>query len=185
MGSGQLDGFNAASRLQGLVTMRLEKIVEQLHIEFIILDDQDTFLHVQSAPRQVGESSPICGDNLTFKSLSDRDLRKANSIGETWGDLPMKPISGVSREAAEALAIEALGFLAAEPERLDRFMTLCGLSPDTLRTAASSPGFLGAVLNHLTQDDALLIAFAETAGCDPKLILTARNCLDPPAESWP
>ncbi len=93
---------------------------------------------------------------------------------------------GISSEAAEALAIQALGFLAAVPERLDRFMALCGLSPDNLRAAASSPGFLGAVLNHLTQDDPLLLAFADAAGCDPKLVLRARDCLDPPEEdSWP
>jgi hypothetical protein len=64
-------------------------------------------------------------------------------------------------------------------------MTLCGLSPDNLRAASSSPGFLGAVLNHLSQDDTLLVAFAEMAGCDPKLILLALNCLEPPAEAWP
>jgi Protein of unknown function (DUF3572) len=87
-----------------------------------------------------------------------------------------------SREAAEALAVAALGFLAAAPERLDRFMALCGLSPENLRAAASSSGFLAAVLTHLAQDESLLLAFAESEACDPKLILSARNCLDPPAE---
>lgn len=87
-----------------------------------------------------------------------------------------------SRAAAEALAIDGLTFLAAEPERLDRFMTLCGLSPVNLRTAAGSPGFLSAVLDHLAQDERLLLGFAEQSNCDPKLILLARDCLDPPAE---
>jgi hypothetical protein len=89
------------------------------------------------------------------------------------------------REAAEALAIEALGFLAASPERLERFMTLSGLSPENLRGAASSSGFLAGILNHLAQDDELLVAFATQAACDPNQILLARNCLDPPADSWP
>ncbi|MFX6036145.1 DUF3572 family protein, partial [Acinetobacter baumannii] len=31
------------------------------------------------------------------------------------------------REAAEAMAVQALGFLAAEPERLDRFLALAGI----------------------------------------------------------
>jgi hypothetical protein len=92
--------------------------------------------------------------------------------------------STISHEAAEALAIQALGFLAASSERLDRFMALSGLSPDNLRAAASSPGFLGAVLNHLTQDEPLLVAFADAASCDPKIVLLARNCLDPPEETW-
>jgi len=95
-------------------------------------------------------------------------------------------ISGrISREAAETLAIQALGFLAGEPERLERFMSLSGLSPENLRAAASSPGFLAAVLDHLALDDSLLLAFAETAGCDPALIIAAKNCLDPPAEAEP
>jgi hypothetical protein len=96
---------------------------------------------------------------------------------------PQASASGrLSQEAAEALAIDALTFLAAAPERLDRFMALCGLSPGNLRSAASSPGFLAAVLDHIAQEDALLLAFAENAGCDPKSILLARDCLDPPAE---
>jgi hypothetical protein len=64
-------------------------------------------------------------------------------------------------------------------------MTLCGLSPESLRAAAESPGFLAAVLNHLAQDEALLLAFAENAACDPKRILLARDCLDPPADGAP
>ena len=87
-----------------------------------------------------------------------------------------------SRAAAEALAIGGLTFLAADPERLDRFMALCGLSPANLRSAAGSPGFLAAVLDHLAQDDRLLLAFAEQAACDPRLVLLSRDRLDPPAE---
>ena len=98
------------------------------------------------------------------------------------GRAPGRP----SREAAEALAIEGLTFLAADPERLGRFMALCGLSPENLRAAAGDPGFLAGVLAHLAQDEALLLSFAETAGCDPRHILLARDCLDPPAEeAWP
>ncbi len=98
----------------------------------------------------------------------------------------MKPATDVmSPEAAEALAIQALSFLAAEPERLGRFMVLSGLSPENLRSAASSPGFLAAVLNHLAQDDGLVLSFAESVSCDPKRILLAKNCLEPPEEAWP
>jgi len=89
----------------------------------------------------------------------------------------------ISRETAETLAIQALGFLAGEPERLERFMALSGLSPENLRAAASSSGFLTAVLDHLALDDSLLLAFAEAAACDPALIVLAKNCLDPPAQT--
>ena len=67
-------------------------------------------------------------------------------------------------EGAETMAIAALGFLAAEPERLARFLALSGLGPHNLRQAATSPGFLAAVLDHLAADERLLVAFAAAEG---------------------
>ncbi len=98
------------------------------------------------------------------------------------GNLPQTGSAQAAREAAEALAIDALSFLAGAPEQLERFMALCGLSPENLRAAAASPGFLAGVLAYLAQDETLLLAFAESHTCDPKRILLARDCLDPPAE---
>jgi hypothetical protein len=71
-------------------------------------------------------------------------------------------------EQPETLAIEALGFLASDEERLGRFLALTGLGPENLRAAAASPGFLGSVLAHLTQDESLLLDFAATAGVRPE-----------------
>jgi hypothetical protein len=88
-------------------------------------------------------------------------------------------------EAAETLAIQALSFLAADAERLERFMSLSGLSPENLRAAAADPGFLVAVLDHLARDEALLVTFAESVRCEPSLVIMARNCLDPPETSVP
>ena len=90
------------------------------------------------------------------------------------------------RESAESTAIAALGFLAAEPERLSRFLALSGLGPNNLRQAATSPGFLAAVLDHLAADERLLVAFAETQGVGPAEVTRARDALaGPPAESSP
>src|SRR6476469_6487738 len=83
----------------------------------------------------------------------------------------------MTRELAEALAIEALGYLAAEPERLERFMALTGLTPDTLRGAAGEPGFFVAVLDHLAGDESQLLAFAANAGRPPEHVLAARDML--------
>jgi len=87
---------------------------------------------------------------------------------------------GLSQEQAEALAIEVLGFLAADIDRLGAFLAQSGLSPENLRAAAGSPGFLVAVVSHLMQDDALLLAFAEHSGRDPRQVALARDRLDPP-----
>jgi hypothetical protein len=86
----------------------------------------------------------------------------------------------VSRDFAEQIAIAALGFIASEPERLDRFLSVTGLGPETLRSAASTPGFLGQVLGHLAEDESLLLAFAANAGESPARIAAAHQALNRP-----
>src|SRR5262249_36350748 len=51
---------------------------------------------------------------------------------------------------AGGLAVAALGFIAAEPERLGRFLALSGIGPDSIRAAAREPQFLAGVLDHIT-----------------------------------
>jgi uncharacterized protein DUF3572 len=82
-----------------------------------------------------------------------------------------------SREAAEALAIQALNFLATEPERLSRFLALSGLAPESIRAAAAESGFLAGVLAHLGEDETLLVAFAAEAGVKPAAVDLARRTL--------
>jgi hypothetical protein len=86
------------------------------------------------------------------------------------------------RDAAAALAIAALGFIAAEPERLGRFLALTGIGPESLRSAARDPAFLIGVLDHLAGDDQLLRDFAEQNEFDPEQVMKARELLagDPP-----
>jgi hypothetical protein len=81
------------------------------------------------------------------------------------------------QEAATSLAIAALTFIAGEPERLDRFLTLTGVDPGDIRTAAREPGFLLGVLEHLAGDETLLIAFANQNDIDPDEVLRARHAL--------
>jgi uncharacterized protein DUF3572 len=86
---------------------------------------------------------------------------------------PLRP----TPEAAEMLAIQALAFIAEEPERLDRFFGLTGIELSQIRDAAHEPGFLAGVLEHMLADESLLIAFAERAGIDPAGIARARGAL--------
>lgn len=85
----------------------------------------------------------------------------------------------MNAEAAETLAISALSFLAEDGETLGRFLTATGLGPETLREAASSPGFLVAVLEFLLGDESLLLVFAERQRIRPMMIAAARHALDP------
>ncbi len=75
------------------------------------------------------------------------------------------------------LAIQALTFIAEEPERLNRFLEMTGLSLGEIRAAAGAPGFLAGILEHMLGDESLLIAFATSAGIDPAEVARARSAL--------
>jgi hypothetical protein len=89
----------------------------------------------------------------------------------------MQTRDSTRRAAAESLAVQALSFLAGEPERLARFLALTGIGPDRIRAAAASPGFLAGVLDHIASEDALVTAFAAEAGIEPEEVEKARRIL--------
>jgi hypothetical protein len=78
---------------------------------------------------------------------------------------PLRP----RREEAEMLAIQALTFIAE--------LEITGLSVEQIRTAAREHDFLAGVLEHMLNDESLLIAFATGAGLDPADIARARGAL--------
>lgn len=84
------------------------------------------------------------------------------------------------REVAEIVAVQALSFVAGEPERLGLFLAESGLGPDTLRSAATDPHFLAAVLDFVLRDDATVKAFASASQLDPTNIAAARQVLGDP-----
>jgi hypothetical protein len=80
---------------------------------------------------------------------------------------------------AEAVAIAALGFLAADPERLSRFLAISGLDVAHLRSAAAEEGFLAGILAYLAADESLLLEFAAASGRAPEAIAAANLALNP------
>jgi hypothetical protein len=93
----------------------------------------------------------------------------------------MAPRNTINQAQAAEIAVKALGLLASEPERLARFLALTGLGPETIRGAAASPGFLGAVLDYIAGDEALLMALVNEMDEKPEIIIQARDLLAPPA----
>ena len=89
----------------------------------------------------------------------------------------------ITHESANEMAIDALAWLAADPERLDRFLAVTGLSHDTIREAASQPGFLSAVLDHLCADEPSLLAFASESDKSPETVSAAREIIAGPS-AW-
>jgi hypothetical protein len=83
-------------------------------------------------------------------------------------------------EDAKQMAIEALGWLASDDERLARFLAISGLGPQNLRQAAADPRFLAAILDYLASNEALLMDFAHDAGRDPQEVAKAHAALRGP-----
>lgn len=74
----------------------------------------------------------------------------------------------------ETLGLQALTFLAADDDRLARFLALTGIQGGQLREIAQSPAGLGAVLDYLLGFEPLLLEFAAEVGIDPAIIATQR-----------
>ncbi len=89
----------------------------------------------------------------------------------------MRQLPIINTEEAEVIALNALGFLAADPQRLQRFLDLSGLDLQAIRESASDKAFLGGILDHLLADQTLLLIFAEEHGLKPERVASLRRKL--------
>ena len=89
----------------------------------------------------------------------------------------MKEGARFARKGAEALAIQALTFIAGDGERLGRFLAVTGIGPSEIRAAAREPGFLGGILEYVASDERLIADFASEVGLDPGDIERGRAML--------
>jgi Protein of unknown function (DUF3572) len=87
-----------------------------------------------------------------------------------------KPVHN-PREVAEIVAVQALSFIASDPERLGLFLAESGIGPDTLRTSAADPHFLASVLDFVMRDDATVKAFASVSQLHPTNIAAVQQAL--------
>jgi hypothetical protein len=78
---------------------------------------------------------------------------------------------GRRREAAQATAIAALGWLAADAERLTGFLGETGFDPGSIRQAAADPAFLSGILGYIAADDARIVGFAADHGLTPEAVM--------------
>lgn len=83
----------------------------------------------------------------------------------------------LGNDEAELLAIQALGFLAGDDERLGRFLAITGIGPETLRAAAAQKSFLAQVLGYLMQDESLLLAFSADQSISPDRVAAGHRRL--------
>jgi hypothetical protein len=78
---------------------------------------------------------------------------------------------------AEMVAIQALSYIAADGERLGRFLAVTGIDPGEIRAAAREPLFLAGVLDYLSNDERSLLDFAAQVALDPQEVAHARRVL--------
>jgi Protein of unknown function (DUF3572) len=90
------------------------------------------------------------------------------------------PKSKLSKDEAEALALQVLAFLLSDSRQISRFLALTGIAPQDLRDVATSPDLQAATLEYLLSDEGLLLTFCQEAGIDPAIVAPAHILLTGP-----
>ncbi len=94
----------------------------------------------------------------------------------------MPPLT--SPERAEILGLNALAWVAGEPDALAQFLQLSGISGADLRDAAGTSGLTIAVMDFLLGHENFLLAFCEASGTAAADLHSARRVLAPESEIW-
>lgn len=95
--------------------------------------------------------------------------------------------SPISDADAELIGIRALGFMAEDGDRLERFLALSGVGIDSLKAQANDPQTLAGILTYMMQDESLLLSFSANQQLQPEEISAAHRLLSGAHESsdWP
>ncbi|MEQ1939083.1 DUF3572 domain-containing protein [Mesorhizobium sp. CN5-321] len=88
------------------------------------------------------------------------------------------------REQAEAVAVRALGFIAADPDLLPRFLAITGIEASAVRRAAAEPGFLAGVLQFVLAHEPTLMRFCEETATPPADVGQAMKALPQGDDSY-
>ena len=78
---------------------------------------------------------------------------------------------------AQDVAVAAFDFIAAQPRQFGRFLEMTGIALESIREATRETNFLAGVLDHLSDDESLLLAFCAQTGIDPNEVIRARAVL--------
>ena len=83
----------------------------------------------------------------------------------------------MQKENAEAVAIQALGWLASNDELRPVFLGATGASGEDIAARAQDPEFLGFVLDFIVMDDAWVRAFCDETDVPYDAPMEARAAL--------
>jgi hypothetical protein len=91
--------------------------------------------------------------------------------------MPPSRGNAINKDDAEAIALQALAYLAVDTQRLSRFLALTGIDLGDLRETAKMPELQASILEYMMGDESLLLAFCQEAGVDPAIIAPAYALL--------
>lgn len=80
-------------------------------------------------------------------------------------------------DTAQTIALQALGWIAANDELFPAFLAATGANLAELRERAGDPLFLAAVLDFLLQEDAWVLDFSAQNSLPPTTLQSARAAL--------
>ncbi|WP_299624133.1 DUF3572 domain-containing protein [uncultured Tateyamaria sp.] len=83
----------------------------------------------------------------------------------------------MSQESAEVVGLKALAWMASNEELLPVFLGSTGASEADLRSGASDPAFLGALLDFIMMDDIWVTGFCDAQGLGYDQPMMARMSL--------
>lgn len=81
------------------------------------------------------------------------------------------------QEAADAIALRAVAWLAGKDDLLEVFMGSTGASADDLRQNLETPEFQASVLDFLLMDDAWVMQFCDAESLPYDRLMRARAAL--------
>lgn len=90
---------------------------------------------------------------------------------------PPRPLRTMTAEGAQTLALNALAYLLADPDRASRFCVASGVAGEDMANQLGDAAFLGGVLDFVLEDEALLAEIAAAAGLSPEAVGAARRQL--------
>ena len=83
----------------------------------------------------------------------------------------------MSADAAQAVALQALGWIAASDDMMPVFLGSTGASLDDVRAQAGDAAFLGSVLDFVMMDDAWVVGFCDAQDLSYEVPMRARASL--------
>ena len=86
----------------------------------------------------------------------------------------------LTKDRAETIALQCLGFLASQPDELERFLRSSGLELEELRARAGDPDILRAILEFILADDTRITGLCQEMEIEPRDLHTANHVLGRP-----